>query len=45
MRLDADYTSEFVFTVNGANDDVAAARQFVATSRQILHARGWLDLG
>lgn len=43
MRLDADYTSEFVFTAIGANDDVASARQFVSASRQILQERGWLE--
>jgi hypothetical protein len=44
-RLRADYTSEFVFTLNGATEDVAAARQFVTAARQILHDRGWLDAG
>jgi uncharacterized protein (UPF0332 family) len=43
MRLDADYTSEFVFTAHGAGEDVAAARQFVDASRQILQDRGWLQ--
>ena len=43
MRLDADYTSEFVFTQNGASDDVTAARQFVSASRQILQDPGWLE--
>jgi uncharacterized protein (UPF0332 family) len=43
MRLDADYTSEFVFTATGASEDVAAARQFVEASRQILQVRGWLQ--
>lgn len=43
MRLDADYTSEFVFTAQGANEDVEAARQFIETSRRILRDRGWLE--
>jgi uncharacterized protein (UPF0332 family) len=44
MRLDADYTSEFVFTARGAAEEVDAAKQFVDASRKILRSGGWLGL-
>jgi uncharacterized protein len=40
MRLDADYTSEFVFTANGAAEEIDAARRFIAASRALLTKRG-----
>lgn len=43
MRQDADYTSEFVFTVQGAADDIAAARTFINSARQVLVSGGWLS--
>jgi uncharacterized protein (UPF0332 family) len=43
MRLDADYTSEFVFTVQGAREELEAAQQFVAAAREILSQGGWLE--
>jgi uncharacterized protein (UPF0332 family) len=42
MRLDADYTAEFVFTFGGATEEVSAARRFVAAARDILVQQGWL---
>lgn len=41
-RHEADYTSEVVFTREAATDEVAAARRFVAASREILARTGWL---
>ncbi len=45
MRQDADYTSEFVFTANGAHEEVDASRQFVAAAKEILHREGWIEKG
>jgi uncharacterized protein (UPF0332 family) len=42
MRHDADYTSEIVITLQGATEDVAAARQFIAAARRVLEEGGWL---
>lgn len=42
MRQDADYTSEFVFTLEGATEDISHAREFVAAARGILERGGWL---
>ena len=43
MRHDADYTSEFVFTLRGATDDVAAATEFIAAARRILESGAWVE--
>lgn len=40
-RIDADYTSEIVFTAAGAGDDVDAARRFVDAAREFLVGGGW----
>ncbi len=40
-RQDADYTAEFMFTVAGAAEEVAAARAFVAEARVRLRSGGW----
>ena len=42
MRLDADYTSEFLFDAQGAADEVASARRFVEAARAALTAADWL---
>ena len=42
MRLDADYTAEFVFTPGGAEEEVESARQFIAAARAILLKGSWL---
>ena len=42
FRQDADYTAEFVFTREGAAEEVAAARAFVAAAKAILATGGWL---
>ncbi len=40
-RLEADYTSEIVFTRHGAEEEVAAARRFVAAASDLLAKGGW----
>lgn len=45
MGQDADDTSEIVFTLQGATDDVAAAREFVGAAQRILENGGWLSGG
>jgi uncharacterized protein (UPF0332 family) len=42
FRLDADYDAEFVFTAQGASEELGAARSFVGEARTILTAGGWL---
>jgi uncharacterized protein (UPF0332 family) len=42
LRLDADYTSEFVFSPGGAAEEVGAARTFVGVARKTLLREGWL---
>jgi uncharacterized protein (UPF0332 family) len=42
FRQDADYTAEFVFTREGAADEVSAAKTFVGAARTILDRGGWL---
>ena len=39
--LDADYTSEFVFTVAGATEEVDAAKRVVGVARDVLFKGGW----
>ncbi|HMA92675.1 MAG TPA: HEPN domain-containing protein [Polyangiaceae bacterium] len=41
MRLDADYTSEFVFTSEGSTEDLSVARQFIEAARKVLREGGW----
>lgn len=41
MRLDADYTSEFVFTSKGAAEEIDAAKRFVEAARELLSRGGW----
>ncbi len=41
-RLDADYTSEIVFTARAAEDEVAAARAFIDAALAHLARGGWL---
>jgi uncharacterized protein (UPF0332 family) len=43
LRLDADYTSEFVFSPEGATEEVGAAQTFVSVAREILQREGWLS--
>jgi hypothetical protein len=40
--IDADYSADFVFTLDGASEEVAVARQFVLAARALLIKRGWL---
>jgi uncharacterized protein (UPF0332 family) len=42
FRQDADYTAEFVFTREGASDEVDAAKTFVGAARSLLQADGWV---
>lgn len=42
MRIDADYSADFVFTVEGAAEEVAVAREFVGAAQALLVQRGWL---
>lgn len=42
MRIDADYSADFVFTLEGAREEVAVAREFVAAARALLSQRGCL---
>jgi hypothetical protein len=42
MRLDADYTSEFLFDAAGATDEVTSARRFVEAARAALGDGGWI---
>lgn len=41
FRQDADYSAEFVFTDEGAREEVEAARAFVAAARELLQRDGW----
>jgi uncharacterized protein (UPF0332 family) len=41
-RLDADYTSEVVFTREAAQDEIDAARRFVDVANAHLAAGGWV---
>lgn len=40
-RLDADYSAEFVFSREGAAEEVQAARRFVDEARALLRSGGW----
>jgi uncharacterized protein (UPF0332 family) len=42
MRLESDYTSEFVFTAAGATEELASARAFVQAARDVLIAGAWI---
>jgi uncharacterized protein len=42
MGVDADYSADFVFTVEGAAEEVAVAREFVHAARALLMQGGWL---
>jgi uncharacterized protein (UPF0332 family) len=42
MRLDADYTAEFVFSSDGAAEEVDAAKRFIAAAREMLREDGFL---
>jgi uncharacterized protein (UPF0332 family) len=42
MGQDADYTSEFGFTLHGAREDLSAAKEFVAAARKVLEDGSWL---
>jgi uncharacterized protein (UPF0332 family) len=44
FRQDADYTSEFVFSPQGAREEVDAARRFVAEAKTVLARGGWLSV-
>jgi hypothetical protein len=41
FRQDADYTAEYVFTPEMAQQGVADARAFIAAAQAILVADGW----
>lgn len=41
-RVEADYTSEILFTQHGADEEVDGARQFVAAAKAVLTKGGWL---
>lgn len=41
-RLDADYTSEVVFTELAAREEVAAAKRFIEAASEHLARGGWL---
>lgn len=43
MRIDAGYSADFVFTVDGAAEEVAVAREFVGAARALLIQRAWLS--
>lgn len=43
MRVDADYSADFVFTAGGAAEEVAVAREFVSEARVLLIRRGWME--
>jgi uncharacterized protein (UPF0332 family) len=43
FRGEADYNRFFVFTPEGAADEVAAAERFCASLREHMRAGGWLD--
>jgi uncharacterized protein (UPF0332 family) len=40
MRVDADYSVDFVFTLAGAREELAVAREFIAAARALLASRG-----
>jgi uncharacterized protein (UPF0332 family) len=42
MRIEADYSVEFVFTQSGAEEEVAVAREFVGAVRALLAKADWL---
>ncbi len=42
LRLDADYSAEFLFSPAGAAEEVAAARTFIEAARAVLAGDGWL---
>lgn len=42
MRIDADYSADFVFTREGAAEEVAVAREFVSAARTLLSRGNWL---
>jgi uncharacterized protein (UPF0332 family) len=42
FRQDADYTAEFVFTREGAAEELAAAERFVEAARAVLESGGWV---
>jgi uncharacterized protein (UPF0332 family) len=43
FRLNADYDAEFVFTAQGATEELAAARSFVGEARMVLTRGAWLE--
>jgi uncharacterized protein (UPF0332 family) len=44
-RLEADYTSEIVFTQDGARGELDAANEFIAAANAILVSGDWLEVG
>ena len=45
FRQDADYSADFVFTRDGAAEEVEAARRFVAEATRLLERDGWMGEG
>ncbi len=43
FRTEADYNRFFVFTAEGAAEEVAVAESFCAAGRSLLAAGGWLE--
>lgn len=43
FRAEADYNRFFVFTAEGASEELAVAERYSAAIRQLLHAGGWAE--
>jgi uncharacterized protein (UPF0332 family) len=43
FRAEADYNRFFVFTTEGAAEEIAAADRFCAAGRSLLAAGGWIE--
>jgi uncharacterized protein len=42
FRQDADYTAEYVFTREGAAEELSAAERFTMAAREVLRVAGWI---
>jgi uncharacterized protein (UPF0332 family) len=42
FRLEADYTSEFVFTAQAAREELDAAERFIAEAKRLLREGEWI---
>jgi uncharacterized protein (UPF0332 family) len=43
FRVEADYTAEYLFTEEGAREELSAAGRFVAEATRVLRAGGWIE--